>query len=407
MPLKRASVGIVALAIMLVACGGSSSSGTKTSGIKNRVFVTNAFSGNIQVVDAAKDQLSSTTITAGSQPGMMAVSPGRELTMVFDGATNSITLVNNTTEQSAASIFLPSFTESMIARDANSGFAAVRNANVTGQTDLGAVLVLDLQHASTTATIPIARARRIVLNKAGTRLVVFSDNSNSVSILDVSSGVTAWDCTKGTACTVVGGFDQPVWGVFGADDSTVFVMNCGPECGGTTSSVQALNTSTGTAGTPVPVSAATMGMLNGTTLFVAGTRNALPGQGLLNTLDVSSGTPVPGSVKDVAISDGFHTRMALAGNNKLFIGSINCTNNASSATPTGCLTIFDTSANTAVIDPARGPVTGMVPIANRNAVYVIEGGELRIYDSTTSAQQNAQIDIVGQAVDVKAVDQPQ
>jgi hypothetical protein len=37
-------------------------------------------------------------------------------------------------------------------------------------------------------------------------------------------------------------------------------------------------------------------------------------------------------------------------------------------------------------------------------VYVTEGGELRIYDTTTDALQATQINIIGQAIDVKLVD---
>jgi preprotein translocase subunit SecA len=57
------------------------------------------------------------------------------------------------------------------------------------------------------------------------------------------------------------------------------------------------------------------------------------------------------------------------------------------------------------VDAPAGDVTGMQPIANRNVAYVIEGGELRVVDTTTGRiSTNIFIDIVGQAVDVKEVD---
>jgi hypothetical protein len=37
-------------------------------------------------------------------------------------------------------------------------------------------------------------------------------------------------------------------------------------------------------------------------------------------------------------------------------------------------------------------------------VYVIQQGELRIYDTTTDKLQSQQVDILGQADDVKLVD---
>jgi hypothetical protein len=37
-------------------------------------------------------------------------------------------------------------------------------------------------------------------------------------------------------------------------------------------------------------------------------------------------------------------------------------------------------------------------------VYVVQGGELQIYDTATDKLQATQIDINGQAIDVKVVD---
>jgi hypothetical protein len=83
----------------------------------------------------------------------------------------------------------------------------------------------------------------------------------------------------------------------------------------------------------------------------------------------------------------------------LFIGATSC------GTSKGCLTVFDFNAKTAVVDTPSGDVTGIAPIANRSVAYVIEGGQLRVFDTKTSAPSTtAFIDIVGPAVDVKEVD---
>jgi hypothetical protein len=37
-------------------------------------------------------------------------------------------------------------------------------------------------------------------------------------------------------------------------------------------------------------------------------------------------------------------------------------------------------------------------------VYVVQAGELKIYDTTTDKLQSKQVDILGQAMDVKVVD---
>jgi len=50
-------------------------------------------------------------------------------------------------------------------------------------------------------------------------------------------------------------------------------------------------------------------------------------------------------------------------------------------------------------------VTGMTPITNRTVFYVVEGGELRIYDTTKDKIYTlTSIDVFGQAIDVKQVD---
>ncbi len=411
--MKRASLGAVMLLVaVLVGCGGSNSSSTSsgTSGLKARAYVSNSFSGSnsatadsLIIVDATKDQISNSHPTIGglssvlNGPSLMSVSPGREITMVFNSGNNSISVISNSTETIAGALIpLGGATDSIAAKDATTGYAAVRNASVSGQSDLGGVLVLDLGTQAVSQSIGVPRARRLVLSHNGAKLAVFSDDADFLTIID----------TAAKTATTIGGFDRPANGVFSSDDSTLFVLNCGPECGGATASVQPLTISGGTAGAAVPVSAATVALLNGTTLYVAGSAGGALGNGKLDVLSITNNVPAV-TTKGVVIGDGLHTRMALASSNKLFIGARNCTNNPNVA-GTGCLTIFDTGAGTAAVDPGRGDVTGLEPIANRNIVYVCEGGEFRIYDTTTNTiSTGSSIDVVGAASDVKAIDQPQ
>jgi hypothetical protein len=55
-----------------------------------------------------------------------------------------------------------------------------------------------------------------------------------------------------------------------------------------------------------------------------------------------------------------------------------------------------------------GDVTGIEAIPNRNAVYVAQGGLLRVYDTTIDALENipplGQPNVIGQAIDVKVID---
>ncbi len=306
----------------------------------------------------------------------MTVSSDKKLTLVFVAGNNSIAIVDNAAEAASGSIALPNVTESIaILPDGSTAFAAIRN---TGQ-----VAVLDLTNKIIASNIAIPTARRLVLSHNGAKMLAFSDDSDALNVID----------TAAKTATSIAGFDRPVWGVFTRDDSKAFILNCGPECGGRTASVTVLDMTSNTLGANVLVSAATIGLLDGSNLYVAGTT---AGGGRLDLVD-SAALQVTKS--GIAISDGFHHTMALASNGKVFIGARTCT-----GITTGCLSIFNAAAGTAVVDAQKGEVTGIQPISNRNVVYVIEGGELRIYDTATSAEQAKQIDIVGKAFDVKSID---
>src|SRR5206468_8604990 len=106
------------------------------------------------------------------------------------------------------------------------------------------------------------------------------------------------------------------------------ILSCGPECGGTTAKVSVLDIASGAVSQTIAVSAATTALLDGTTLYVAGT------QGTTGKLDVVNVSNMTRTTTGVTISDGFHQVMALASNNRLFIGARTCNN-----VTTGCLSI--------------------------------------------------------------------
>jgi hypothetical protein len=100
-------------------------------------------------------------------------------------------------------------------------------------------------------------------------------------------------------------------------------------------------------------------------------------------------------------------------NNRLYIGASGCTVDPGSASNTvrGCLSIFNTSTS-GVKFPEESSfrqnfdVTGLQPISNRSVIYIVQGGELDIFDTTTDALATGitQLDIVGSAVDVVQID---
>jgi hypothetical protein len=255
----------------------------------------------------------------------------------------------------------------------------------------------------------VANVRNIVQSHSGNRILAFSDSSDTLTVISPNLIGTNTDPRTVVCC-----FDHAVWGLFSSDDNTAYILNCGPECGGSAAGVTVVDMGTNTTGATIPVSAASIGLLQGNTVYVAGTPpntpclsgTAAPTCGSLSVIDLGAMTVT----STAEISDGRHTRMEMGANGQLFVGANTCSNvniPPSGNNPgevRGCLSIFNSNTLKVVIPPDNGDVTGIEPIRDRTVVYVVEAGELRIYDTTTDQLQSKQIDLIGQAVDVKLVD---
>jgi len=433
---------LLAGSVTTISCGssGAPSNTHKVSGLKFRAFVSNPLlpvSGGtapvLNIVDASQDVLSPSVVSvqgSSPQPGLMALSPSLRFTMVFSASGNSVVVIDNTTEgiaqttvgavsTSVPTINLPGSTESMvIGNDNATGYAAVPSAPFTGQNP-GALEVLNLQNGTLKASIPVPGAHFIALSPDGNHVLVFSDNSDTVTVI-----TTILIGTNSDPRSYITGFDHPVWGVF-SSNTAAYVLNCGLECSGTAAGVSVLGagfpapgTTIAFSGTTIPVSGATMGLLSGSVLYVAGTPPSAPcgsgtaakACGRLSVIDTGSMT-VSGSA---IITDGRHDRMEISKDGQLFVGAHDCTNiNVLNGEVRGCLSIFNSSSSTVVVPPQTGDVTGIQPITGRTVVYVVQNGGLGIYDTTTDKLQvtnnttqnaNGQVDIVGQPFDVKLVD---
>jgi hypothetical protein len=220
---------------------------------------------------------------------------------------------------------------------------------------------------------------------------------------------------------VAGNYDRPVDVNFSLDGTTAYVLNSGPENGGTTASVSFLQTSQlninlvptvspTSAGAPSPMSTLPTGVPNpvpipggvtasvadGTYLYLSGQQLQTTGPykglfaGNLTTLNLSTyAVSAP-----VSISDGTHNKMLFADNNTLWVGSANCSTGVRAATATtelasqgftdqagnyNCLTMLTTGTATppATIIPAVvqsnvasvTPVTVPFPNTDQNQYY--------------------------------------
>lgn len=417
---------IAVFTLVLSGCGGAKKPGAPaTSGLNTRMAASQSVTSltanpGLVIIDGTFDTIArASRISAGTAPGYMEISPERGTLMVFDSATNSIDVVNTLKETLSGTIPLPGPTVSMVAPSNSVGYVAVPSAPIIGSAP-GAVEFLSLTGNSVTASISVPSAQYVVSNTGGSQLLVFSNDSNDVTV------VSPYVLNTGSPLTaVVPGFDRPVWAVFSSDGNTAYVMNCGGECGGVQASIQTLNLKTLSVGPALPVDGATIALMSGSTLYVVGspsTNNACTGQstaattcGRLDIVDLNTMTVT----SRVVITDGYHDRIDISSNGQLFIGSYNCTNigNINAVTPTGeirgCLSIYNTTIpgnTTAIVPQDNGDVTGLQSFSTRYVEYVAEGGNLRVYDTTIDKLlidqyiETGTIVIVGQVIDVKALD---
>lgn len=431
---RALSLSLLSASLLFLSCGNYTPPGGTPGGkVTSRAFVSQDVSaGNISaglvVIDAQLDAGAGVaSISAGATPGMMVVTPNRNETLVFSPSDNVFSLIDNASQANVAQVTLPGplpgLTESfVVSPDSLSAYVAVPRAPVSGQPQ-GAVEVVGLSSGRFTAEIDVPAVRYLSMSHNGNRILAFSDSPDTQDA----------PCTPQVPCFLfvitpsnigtgnpvvapVPGFDRPVQAFFSTDDNTAYVVNCGAECGGSLASVEKLDLTANppTPGTLVNVPAASVAVVDGTTMYLAGTpvpASPCSGQqtqatscGLLTVFDLPSMTVTK---TGIVITDGYHNRMALGANGQLFIGARTCTE-ISLPNPTnevrGCLSIYNTQTGAVVIPPANGDATGIQPVAKRTVVYVVQGGELAIYNTATDRLQPTQIDIAGEAIDVKTID---
>ncbi|HEX4603693.1 MAG TPA: hypothetical protein VH724_06845 [Candidatus Angelobacter sp.] len=402
-----------ALAVAMAGCGSSSSNPNqpKPTGLKKRVLLSNAASNTVNLIDAQKDTFTTKNLSVPSAPKMLTA---KGTTIALDAAGSAITIIDDVTEAVTfnAAIGDQPF-DIAISPDGKNAWAAMRN--------FGFVQSVDTTTGIARPVIRIGNARRLVMSPGGTKLLVFIDpqsqappNTHTFFVVDTATSAvqTVTDATH---------LDQPFTAVFGTSDTQAFVLNCGAECGGTAASVVSVDFSTATANfapaVPIAVPGATVGLLNGSTLYVAGTAAPTTGPGAacplsrcgaLTAINTTALTASP----SVPITDGDHKKMAFA-NNRVYVGAAGCTVDPGTAANTvrGCLTIFNTSTPGTKFPTESAfrqnfDVTGFQPISGRNIIYIVQGGELDIFDTNTDALASGvtQLDIVGKAADVVLID---
>jgi hypothetical protein len=440
------------------------------SGIANRVMIAiqnpSAFSsGALQIVDAYYDirfKYNSANTNAqfsiggyaGNLPVTIQNMPEELSGAVYSSGDGALNMINYAQEKLTGSTggLNAKSSSIFITRNQTYVFAASQSTHELTVVDKSAT-------GGGTYALNLPGVYRVSVNPGGSTALVFAQNSNYVyyprkltaaQSTAYSGGPTTWptgavDCEPQNApgwCLFQAlspddnqplVFDRPVKAVFSADGGTAYVLNCGPECGGTVSSVSplpvapliyligqqsgALPNHTALANSTIPIpGGASNALVNSSTLYVVGQKympDAYWG-GYLTVVNLLTNSVVPstGSVPNpVSISDGTPgamSRMLLADDNTLWIGMTQCTNGerANNHLSYGCLTMYNTSTSkVTLLEPYIGDATGIAAVTGLHKIYTAEGGQIYIYSTVDgTAIDNQYVTVTGTAYDVAYMD---
>ncbi len=485
----------VAVAGALAGCGKTSYFDGRTlppSGLVNRVLIAiqnpgTLSKGALQIVDAYYDIRSGYT----GQPASFALSgyggalpitiqnmPEEQIGAVYGAGDGSFTLGNYQTEKTTGTI-------SGLNGLSSSIFITRNQAYVFAASQVDHVLTVVNQSSSTSTALSLPGVYKVSVNPGGSMALAFVQNSNYVyypielttaQSLSYSGGPSTWplgavDCepqnaplwclfqaldpssTSGNLKPLT--FDRPVKAVFSADGNTAYILSCGPECGGTTSSITPLpvapmiflpgrssgllptqgaiapcSTANAASSCTLPIAGgASNALVDTSTMYVVGqcpelassfgqcqstvTSQTLFGGNLTVLNLASSATGWASITSTAAISDGTPgamSRMIEADDNTLWIGMSGCTTGVRYATNPasgyGCLTMYNTSTNTVtMLEPYIGNATGIAAVSGLHKIYTAEGGQVYIYSTKDgSSIDNQYVTVTGTAYDVAYMD---
>jgi len=446
------------------------------SGLANRVLIavqnpSPASGGTLGFVDAYYDiryKYNSTNTApafsisgySGSLPISIQNMPEEQMGAIYGYGDGSLTFVNYATEAITGNASgLPGLSSSIF---------TTRSEAYTFAANLGSHLftVLD-KNAGVNYSFNLPNVYRVSVNPGGSVALAFVQNSNyvfyprkltSAQTIAFSGGPNTWptaavDCepynqpawclfqaqspdhtdATGNYYGAPLTFDRPVKAVFSADGGTAYILNCGPECGGTTASVSSmpvapmifligqqsglLPTQSALNGNTIAIpGGASNALVDSSTMYVVGQQpQQVQGQTLFAgnltvvTLPAGAATAMTAAAP-ISISDGAPgavSRMIEADDNTLWIGMTKCTNGVRAATGLtyGCLTMVNTSTNTPTLLPYIGDATGIAAVTGLHKVYTAEGGQVYIYSTVDgSSINNSNVTVTGTAYDVAYMD---
>ena len=475
----------LAAAVALAGCGTEyyfAGRALPPSGLKNRVLIAIQnpgvlAKGSLEIVDAYYDERSAYNGTPGSfslagfggaLPITIQNMPEEQLGAVYGSGDGSLTLADYQSEKTSGTISGLNGPSSSIFITRNRGF-------VFAASQAAHLLTVVNQNLGSSIGLSLPGVYRVSVNPGGSMAIAFVQNSNyayyprqltTSQAFAYAGGPSTWpkaavDCEPQNAPTwclfqmqspdhvdATGNyygaplvFDRPTKAVFSSDGSTAYILSCGPECGGTKSSISIVpiapmiflqgqqsgllpcnlpanapcpNASVTPMGNILIPGGASNALVDSSTMYVVGQQpQVISGQtlyaGNLTVVNLSNNT----ASSPVAISDGqpgATTRMIEADDNTLWIGMTGCTTGVRYATnPTGgygCLTMYNTSTNKVVLlEPYIGDATGIAAVTGLHKIYAAEGGQVYIYSTVDgSSIDNQYVTVTGTAYDVAYMD---
>src|SRR6202035_862142 len=150
--LKRSILVLMVGLCVCLSFIGCSSTGKKSppSGLPHRVLASQSVTststfGGLVIIDGNYDILPRIArLGAGSSPGLMAVSPTRNIAAAFDSSSNTVFAVDTTKEAALGNVHLHGHTYSMVIPTSTPfGYAAVPSATINGFSFSGALEVMN------------------------------------------------------------------------------------------------------------------------------------------------------------------------------------------------------------------------------------------------------------------------
>ncbi|MDP9039930.1 MAG: hypothetical protein M3O02_11785 [Acidobacteriota bacterium] len=423
-------------------------------------YTANGSSGGLAIVDALRDIRSNVENTIASfsisgyssgYPVSILNFPAETTGYVYSSSDGSLTRINYSTEASSGSV--GTFQSGNNAVAVPQAFTRYYGA----EESLGILEVVDTSGGGT-YTLNLPNVYQVAANAGDTVALAMVRNSNTLyrvfklSQSQFPTQQAAIASTGSVDCQpqinpvycvvpVSGTFDRPTGAYFSLDGTTVYVLNCGPECGGTTASVTLLQQgplnnnvipTVANPGTPfitsIPVpGGVTTALSDGTTLYVAGQQLQPDGlfAGFLSTINQST-NKVTGQY---SISDGTHSKLLFGDDNTLWVGSQYCASGerAKLGQNYNCLTMVQlggstikaqvvpnvTPGGTTVVPYPNennnqyyyGSLTGLCWVQNYHKMYTAYGGQVHVFSTTDGSEINNQyVTVQGTALDVAYMD---